>query len=851
MDEELNGYLDAAVKDKMRSGMSQEDALRAARVEMGSVDAVKEEIRSAGWESTLETIWQDIRYGLRMLAKNPGFTAVAVVMLGLGTGAGAAIFSILYAVAIRPLPYLNPEQLVEIWRIEPQIRWSPASGPDFLDWANQSDAFSGLAADGYYEPTLLTENGQAEHLDGFQVTPDFFKVLRAHPAKGRFFVKGDDESGHDHVAVLGEGFLTRALGKDLSAIGSMITLDNEQFEVIGTVPDSFRFPVLMPGMNPMPDVFVPIPHAQLSKDRAKTALYVIGRLRSGATIRQAQTQMTTIATRLAQQYPESDKGMGIEVKPLEGLVRTGFGVVIGSVLLFGVGFLLLLACANVAILMLTRGARRRHEIAIRQAVGGSRARVTTQLLTESMLVALAGGAVGILLASWFRDGLLALDPDHLIPAAAPIEMNFHVLAFTLGVSIATGVLFGLGPALQLCRVNLQELLNEGAHATRSGARSLGHRDRLVVLEVTLALSLLIACGLMIRTLAGTLIRPQGFNPHNMLSASLALADSKYPTPEVRNAFSRDLIERVKALPGVQSAALEGRSPSHVAASGNGVTPSSFKLSPLAQISMVSSNYFRTIQLPLLRGRQLTWADYTPNPAVAIISSTMARDLWPNQDALGKRFTPSYPPEWYEVVGIAGDNIRPGAPTMPEAYLPKLPTRVSLLVRTEGDPKAVIPALRDLIKNADKDAQVGSIQTMEKSLAQTGAPVRNLTIMLCSMTIIVLLLATVGVYAVVAYAVAQRTHEIGVRMALGARREQVLFLVMRDGIRLSLIGVVTGLALAIAVGRILASFLFGVTFGAISTYFAVSMLLLAVTVLASYIPARRATKVDPMVALRYE
>lgn len=805
----------------------------------------------------MRAVLSNLRYGLRVLAKSPGFTAVVVIILALGIGASAAIFSILYATAIRPLPYEDPEQLVMLWRTDrlllqlPVPVPVPASGPDFLDWAKQSNVFSALAAGRDYSSSL-TDAGESKRLHGFQVTPDFFKVLRVQPAKGRLFAAGDDQPGRDHVMVLGTGFQAQVPGRDLTTPMRTLTLDKEEFAVIGSVPDSFRFPAILPGLDTEADVYVPIPVERLRKDRQEASLWVIGRLKPGITVRQAQAQMTTIASRLAQQYPDSNARIGILVVSLRDQVR-GVSEIVFSLLLCAVGFLLLLACANVAVLLFGQGARRQHEIAIRQAVGASRARVVTQLLTESILLALAGGAMGVLLAFWFKDALVSLCPGHLIPQTNPITINWQVLVFALVVSGATGILFGLVPALQLSRVNLQELLKEGAHAAGTGVRTLRLRNILVVSEVALALCLLIVCGLMIRALAGFLLAKPGFNPRNMLRTGVTFADSKYPTFGARNALRRELIEQVNALPGVESAALEGSSGGgHIATTNKPLTPSSFREGPFALISMVTPDYFRTMQLPLLRGRPFSSADCIEKPSVAIINSTLARSLWPNQDALGKRITATYPPEWYEVVGIAADRrIFGGAIDMPQAYLPSLSTGMILLVRTAGDPKGLMMPIRNLISRLDKDARVSSIETMEENLAQSAGPFRYIAVILSTMAIIALLLATVGVYAVTVYSVAQRTHEIGVRMALGAQRSQVLFFVMRRGMLLSFLGILIGLLIALGVGRVLAFFLRGVTIGELSTYLGVSMLLLVVTLVASYMPARHATKIDPIAALRCE
>jgi len=770
-------------------------------------------------------------------------------MLALGIGASTAIFSILWAVAIRPLPYEHPEQLVVLWRTDPVVPQLPASGPDFLDWARQSDVFSALAAGMPYHATF-TGAGETERLDVFQVTPDIFKMLKVQPAAGRLFVDSDEQPGRDHVVVLGKGFGARGGGRDLTRIGRTVTLDGEEYEVIGRVPDSFRFPAFMPGIEAQYDVYVPIPFERLSKDRQEPSFFVVGRLKDRTTVREAQSEMTTIASRLAKQYPESNAGIGVYVVSMQEQIKGISGTLV-TVLLFGVGFLLLIGCANIAVILLTQGARRQREIAIRQALGATPARVTLQLLAESTLLALAGGAAGVLLAFWFKNALLSLTPAFLIPQTNPITINWQALGFALVVSVATGGLFGIVPALRLSRVSLEGFLKGGAYEGGGGTRSVGARDFLVVTEVTLALSLLIVCGLMIRALAGFLLAKPGFNPRNLLTISLKVADSKYPTHEARNGFCRGLIEQVDALPGIKSSALEGESIGHIAPADRPLNPSTFRQSPFAPLSLVTPDFFRTMQLPLLRGRPFNSSDYVEKPSVAIINLSMARKLWPDQEALGKRFTATYPPEWYEVVGIAAESHLILGVDMPQAYLPKLSTKADLLVRTVGDPKSAMNSIREVISHVDKDARVSSVKTMEESRAEAINPLRFIAAVLGTMAAVALLLATVGVYVVTAYSVAQRTHEIGVRMALGARRGQVLIFVMRHGIRLSVLGVAIGLLIALGLGRVLAFFLRGVTLGAVSTYLGVSLLLLVVTLLANFIPARRATRIDPLAALRYE
>jgi putative ABC transport system permease protein len=815
-----------------------------------------------------------LRNGLRFAKTSPGITVAAAMILALGIGASTAVFSVLYAVSFQPLPYENPDQLVELLRTE-SYTFSVESasrsvtvpsplvpGPDFLRWARQSDVFSVLGAAKMFEATAKAA-GRTEQLRGYAVTPGFLEALGVHAAKGRLLAAGDEQPGREHAVVLGPGYASNSTGEGAAGAAKRLVLDGQAYDVIGNVPSSFRFPSILFGASvPKPDVLVPIPIAQLnvsgkpnSLAEIRNSVMVIGRLKPGVTITQAQSQMTTISNRLAKQDPEADAGFGVQVVSLQSQVSRVSGVLL-SMLLLGVGCLLLIACVNIAVLMLAQGARRQHEIAIRLAVGASPARILGQLFSESLMLALTGGVLGVALAFWLKDALLSVLPARMIPQMNPIEMNWQVLVFALAVSVAAAVAFGLAPALELSRVDANQMLKEGDPAGSAGVRPVRLRNVFVVCEVTLALCLLILCGLMVRGMSGVFLGSQGFNPKRMLLMVVTPTDPSYAAPGDREGFYRELLSRVDGVQGVESATLNGIAypmNGNVASADKPITLLQFRQGLMGYFSDVTPGYFRTMQIRLLRGRTFTWADCTKNPTVAIVNSSLAQAIWPGQDPMGKHITVSYPPEPYEVVGVVADGGFGAAGMvkgMPVAYFPKLSPAAWLLVRASGDAKGALATVRSVV-TVIGGVRVRSPMTMEQYLTRTSRPIRYVEDILGFLALLALLLATVGVFAVTAYSVTQRTHEIGVRMALGARPGQVLSAVMREGVRLSLYGVAIGLVLALGVGQVLMHFLRGVGIGSLWTYFEVSLLMLAVAAMASYIAARRATHIDPIAALRCE
>lgn len=792
---------------------------------------------------------QDLRHSFRSFSKKPGFTAIAILTLALGIGATTAIFSILYAVVLRPLPFEHPEQLVMLWRKDQHFNRGSVSGPEFVDWSRQSDVFSALAAGGIYDPALSATGG-AEHLYGIRVTPDFFRVLGVSVAKGRTFLPGEDQPGKNHVVVVGKGFWTWGPGADLTSLEKTLTLDGEKFTIVGIMPEEFRFPQIW-GITD-PEIYAPVPAEQLQKDRGHQWMWVIGRLKPGVTPAQAQAQMSTIAHRLAEQYPQVEAGTDIFVQPLHDEVERGTRPILLT-LLGAVGFLLLVACANVANMLLAQTASRFREIAIRLAVGARRWRVIRQLLTESILLGLAGGAAGVLLSIWLKDFLVAFSPEGSLPQTNPIAINVWVLGFAAGLSVISGIIFGVAPAVQATNTNLDQALKEGTRGSGSSVSARRLRDALVSSELALALVLLVGGGLMIRSLVAILRTDPGFNPHNVLTMQMTLAQSKYPKAEQRGAFYQRVLDRVQALPGVKGGAFYlCCSLQRVAPEGKPVAAPALAEAPVALELSTTADFFQVLQIPMLRGRGFAPSDYSGEPRVAIINASMAHRLWPGQDPIGRRFTATVPPKWFEIVGVVGDIRWWSADSpRPQFFLPQIDKWMNFIVHTQSDPKDSIKSIRAEVAELDPEVPLFEIETMEHARVSDSAELRSIAVVLTAFAIIAALLAAVGIYAVISYSVSQRKHEIGVRLALGARHGDVFRQVIAQGMRPVLVGIVIGAAAALALVRLIASALYNVRSSDPFTFVIVALLLAAAAIAASVIPARRATRVDPITALRYE
>jgi putative ABC transport system permease protein len=805
----------------------------------------------------MQTLWQDLRYGARMLLKKPGFTLIAVVTLALGIGANTAIFSVVNTVLLRPLPFKEPDRLVMIREMKlPQFPEFSVSPGNFLDWKRQNTVFERLVSLRASSFNLIGA-GDPEQVMGLRVTDGFFAMLGAQPQIGRVFLPEEDQPGRANVALLSNSLWQRRFGGDPKILNQTITLSGQSYTVIGVMPANFRF-----GGNPdiwMPSAFT----AQEAQSHGSHYISVVGQLRPGVTVDQARAEMIAIAGRLAAQYPGTNTGWSVKLMPLlEFVVRDIKPALL--VLLVAVAFVLLIACANVANLLLARAAGRQREIAIRAALGAGRARIVRQLLTESVLLSAAGGAAGLLLAQLGTYLLLKLAPQDL-PRMNDVSLDGRALAFTAAITLLTGLVFGLVPALQSSRPNLNETLKDAGRGSTEGGRGQLVRSALVTLEVASALALLVGAGLLIKSFWRLQKVAPGFNPDNALTLSVSLPRSKYPEENQQAAFFQQLLEKVSALPGVQAAGASHSIPLDgdyvLAFKIQGRPPLPPGAGQSTNFYSVSADYFKAMGITLLHGRLFTERDAKDSPHVAVINETMAKNLFPDEDPVGKRITfdtgdDNPNPDWYEIVGVVGDvkqyGLDQATPLQTyEPYTQQTYSYMTLVARTTVAPTNLTAAIRNAVLQIDKEQPIANVRTLDQILSTSIAQQRFSMLLLGVFAAVAMLLAAVGIYGVLSYSVTQRTHEVGIRMALGAGRRDVLRLLIGHGMLLTLIGVAAGLAAAFALTRLMSTLLFGVSPTDPATFGLIALLLVTVALLACWIPARRATKVDPMVALRNE
>jgi len=818
----------------------------------------------------MANLLQDIRYSVRALKRTPAFTAASVIVLALGIGASTSIFTVVNAVLLRPLPYLESDRLVMLWETNPRFKIAgdalPVTPGSFMDWREENSSFDQVAAFGSSQLNL-SGGGEPERVACATVSANFFELMRVAPRLGRAFTGDDEKAGASRVAVISYALWQRRLAGAADAIGKTLTLDGESYSIAGVAPEGFQFPragelPYSTGVTTNTDVWKPVTLTDefISRKRANHQLSVLARLKTGVALDQARTDMKAIAARAEQNIADS-KGIGVRLVPLAeqvvGNVRTGLLVLAGAI-----GLVMLIACANVANLMLARAAARTKEIAIRAALGASRFRIVRHLATEAMLVGLAGGLAGLLLSLSGVKGLVALAGSNL-PRTNEIAVDFRVVAVTFGMALLSSVLFGLLPAIGASKVNLSQSLKQGT--TTSGTF---HRNRLrgalVVAEIAISLVLLIGSGLMIKSLARVLAVDPGFKPDNTLTLRIALAGSKYPNASQQIAFFQDVNRRVAAIPGMQSAGLISAAPL-----GGGLYAGGFSIESQAAASdaqdqtadrrMISPEYFNALGVPLIEGRAFSDRDDQNSLGVAIVSESLARRFLPNEDAIGKRIKlggrDSTRP-WLSIVGVAGD-VRDTAlesDARPCVYVPYpqfAGSSMTLVARSAVDPKSLVTAIREEVWAVDKDQPITDVKTMSAYVADSVAPRRSNAILLGAFAAVALVLASVGVYGVIAYSVTRRVREIGIRIALGAESGDVIKLIVGRGLALVIAGVVIGLAGALALTRVMSSLLYGVKPTDPVAFTFVTLLLIGVSVLASYIPARRATKIDPMGALRNE
>jgi putative ABC transport system permease protein len=810
------------------------------------------------WRIRMHGLLQDLRYAVRMLGRSPGFTAVVVVTLALGIGANTAIFSVVYALLLRPLPYREPDRLVMVWqdmtsRSGPAREWTTPG--NFVDLAGETATFDGVTAVRGWQPTI-TGLGDPEPLVGEQVSSEYFTVLGVAPSLGRPFTAVEDAPGGARVAILSHGLWVRRFGGDPSVVGRQVILGGEPHEIIGVMPEGFR-----PAVVADAEIWRPGRLNRASPARGMVILHTLARLARGVDVRQAQTAAQSISLRLQQAFPDYNRGVTITLQPLQeeivGDIRSSL-----VVLLAAVGFVLLIACANVANLLLARASGRSREIAVRLALGARRARVVRQLLTESLLLAAIGGGLGLLVGMWSVSALASVVPPNLPPIGA-VQVEPHVLVFAAVITLATGLLFGMIPAIHASRGSLGPALKEGARGT-AGRAGQGVRRGLVVAEIAVALVLLVGSGLLLRTFLRLQAADLGFNPSGVLVGSVLTPQVRYPNREALVAFYDRLLERVSALPGVQTAALTSivplRGDNDVDVEVEGQPPPSPGNATTTWYRLVSADYLKAMGIPMRRGRGFTPGE--PAPAV-IVNETAARRLWPREDAIGRRVRigGSNAP-WCTVIGIAGDVSMRGArgDARVEMYFPywqSVEPGTNVVLKSAGTPisaasvESMTAGVRAAVKAIDPDLPVSNIAPMTRLVEASVAQPRFLAILVSIFAALAMALAALGIYGVMSYAVAQRTAEIGVRMALGADRPAVFALVARDGLLLAATGIAIGLAGAVLVGRGLSTLLYTVAPADPTTFAATAAGLFAVALAATIVPARRATRVDPLTALRAE
>ena len=863
--EELESHLAMHIEDNLRAGMSPEEARRRALVKLGGVTLTKERAREQGGLPMLETLLQDLRFGLRMMRKNPGFSLIAILTLALGIGATSAIFSVVNAVLLRPLPFPEPDRLMVYSAFEQDSRHgriNALTGSVLVEWRNRCSSCVQMAAYIEAQPGNLTGGAEPERVRIARITENLFATLGVRPLLGRTFLPeeigrpssgGDDQQNNSTVVILSYGLWQRRFGADPSVIGKTVKVEGDVCAVVGVMPEGFKFP-------DEADAWLPITLSPMRND-----LNLIARLQPRVTPAQAQAELTTLAHRLQQEASQKNRTLHANLIPLQeqivGDVRSALLIFLGAV-----SFVLLIACANVANLLLARAATRQKEMAVRAALGASRLRIIRQLLTESLLLALAGGVFGLWLASGVLELLVAFAPQG-VPRLTAIRIDPWVLGFTLWLSTLTGIIFGLAPALQASRLDLNTALKEGGtRGTGSGSHHL-LRSLLVVAEVSLALVLLIGAGLLLKSFMRLRETKLGFNPDRVLTASVALPQADYPTTAKAKVYADQSLARLAVRPEVQAVGVVNSLPlSQAGVIIRGVLgvegESRERPGVLASKVAVSADYFRALGIPLLQGRAFNERDTADSPG-ALISESLARQLWPHESALGKRIDINLPGEtWREVVGVVGDVRQlslktPLAAVIYEPYsqvsdkLRSFLGEITFVIRTTAEPQNFITTLQSELQAVDKELPLHNVATMEQVVAQQVTDPRFYTLLLGSFSALALILSAAGIYSVISYSVTQRTHEIGIRLALGARAGNVQRLIMGQGMTLALLGVALGLGGAFAATRLLRGLLYDLSATDPLTFVGVALLLALIALLACWIPARRATKVDPLIALRHE
>ncbi len=860
---ELDAHLDMLTDENIRRGMPPEQARRSARIKLGGLTQLKETNRELHGLPFIETFLQDARYAFRMLRRNPGFTAVAVLTLALGIGADTAIFSVVYAVLLKPLPYANAGQLFFVMQVQPQ---DPNSGTglsylNFAELREQNHVFAEMAGNQHHQLTL-TGRGEPSVVNTSVVTPELFSMFEEKPLAGRIFFSEDGKRGASPVVILSENLWRSTFGADPKIIGSSINLDQRSFTVVGIMPSKFRFPELTESEQ----LWIPLVQDPLfgswMKRRGGHWLKVAGRLKPGVSLTQAQAELDAISAALAKDFPAENTGWQIRMIPLQDSFVYNIRSAL-LVLLAAVGLVLLIACANIANLLLTRATSRAKEIAVRTALGAGRSRIIRQLLSETALLGLLGGVVGIALAYWGVRALSSLLPESL-PQVNAIRVDNFVLAFALVLSAIASVAFGLVPALFASKSNIQASLREGSGRSGESGNRRRARSVLAAAEIALAMVLLVAAGLLLRSFSKLTTVSPGFDPQHIVKADISLPQFQYSKPQQWTAFSDELLARIQAQPGLKDSAVAIPVPItdgyiNLGFDIVGTPLTSEADSRLANYASVSPDYFRVMAIPLLSGRLFNQQDNPTAPPVTLISKTLAQRYFPNQDPIGKRLNFGFPPNPgipHEIVGIVGDvrDVSLGDAPGPMMYVPYAQAPfwgANLVVKSAQSTAAVSAAIRQEVEKIDKDLPVTDVAKLPDLLDASVSQQRFRTFLLGLFAAMALILAATGIFGVISYSVSCRTNEIGIRVALGASRATILRMILRETLLLTVAGLLIGIPCALAASHLIGHLLFGVSANDPITLAAVAFTLAAVATLAGFVPARRAMQVDPMIALRHE
>jgi putative ABC transport system permease protein len=856
LEEEIRGHLAMAIRERMEQGEDRAEAEANARREFGNATLVKEVTREMwGW-SWLETFLQDLRYGLRQLRRHPGFTAVATITLALGIGANTAVFSVANAVLFRPLPYRNPSRLLSVWQTYRDFKRVWVSTPDLYDWRGRNTVFDQIAAYRVAEGFNLAGPIEPRWVEGTFVTANLFPMLGVHPSLGRGFFASEDQPGAPPEVILSHSIWTESFHSRRKMIGSVISLDGKGYTVVGVMPSGFDYPSW---------AALWLPLGQMGNGELTSRVYhpldVVARLNRGMTLQQAQSEMSTIAGRLALEYPKTNGGWGVRLISLRNELLGNLQRAL-LVLLVSTVFVLLIACANIANLLLARAGGRQGEMAVRAALGASHRRLTGQLLSESMLLALLGCGAGLVLARWGLTLMVALGRN-AIPRFQKAELDGRVLAFALLITLLTGILFGLIPALRTSNLRMSSTLRAGVRVTPSELRPGSAGSFLVVSEVALALVVLVGSGLLLRSFTRILRVNPGFDPSHLLTARLSLLDRKYSKAGQQNAFYTQLLQNVKALPGVEGVGLINELPlkpesaykTRFAIEGR-VLPAGATF-PVAELRLMYPGYFAVMRIPLVRGRFFNNSDFDSSSVLpVIVNQYLVNRFFGKGDPIGERIDAGpegRKPSWVRIVGVVGDTKESGLTGQPrfELYFCASNPEMYLVVRTASDPLSLVGAIQGKVRKLDETVPISDVLTMEERLSLSLAERRFSLALLGTFGCLGLALALCGIYAVISYSVERRTHEIGIRVALGAQRTDVLRLVVGQGMVVVFVGMGAGLVIAWGLTRFMASQLYGIGATDPITFLAVSLILSSVALIACYVPARRAANADPMTALRHE